>query len=144
MTAQPAMMALVAPLSGAIADRWGPRMPSFAGMLAIAAAMAAVAGAAAPPGRPLVLALALAGLGSGLYITPNSALIMGAAPPDRQSIAGAMMATARNLGMTLGVALAASIDPVLGFRRSIFVAAALAVVGALLGLVRPIHAAARG
>ena len=138
MTAQPATMAVVAPLSGAIADRWGPRIPSAAGMLAIAAGMAAVASSASVPGLPLVLSLAVIGLGAGLYVAPNSALIMGAAPRDRQSTAAAMAATARNVGMTLGIAIAASLDHTIGFRRSLLVASVLGGIGTLLGIVRPV------
>ena len=137
MTAQPATMAVVAPLSGVLADRWGPRLPSSAGMLAIAGGMVAVASSAASPGIGLVLALGLVGLGAGLYVAPNSALIMGAAPRERQSTAAAMAATARNVGMTLGIAVAASLDHAIGFQRAVHVAAALALVGALLGIVRP-------
>lgn len=137
MTAQPAAMALVAPAGGFIADRWGPRAPSTAGMLAIAAGLLGIAHAAAALSTMLALSLALVGIGAGLYIAPNSALIMGAAPRDRQSTAGAMAATARNVGMTLGIAVAASLHPTFGFERSLFVAAALAGVGALLGFVRP-------
>ncbi len=142
MTAQPAMMAIVAPLSGVIADRWGPRVPSAAGMLAIAAGMAAVArtASAPPPGLGLVVSLALVGLGAGLYVAPNSALIMGAAPRERQSTAAAMAATARNLGMTFGIAVAASLEHSIGFRSALFVAAGLGATGALLGIVRPVAA----
>lgn len=138
MTAQPATMAVIAPLSGAIADRWGPRIPSTFGMLAIAAGMAAIGWTAQAPGVPLVLSLALVGLGAGLYVAPNSALIMGAAPKDRQSTAAAMAATARNVGMTLGIAVAASLEHAIGFRPALFVAAGLGAVGTLLGAVRPV------
>lgn len=138
MTAQPAAMAVVAPLSGMIADRWGPRAPSTLGMLAIGAGLAAVGPAAASPGAPLVLALALVGVGAGLYVAPNSALVMGAAARDRQGIAGAMAATARNLGMALGIAIAASLSRAVGFQSTLFIASGLALVGAVLGLVRPV------
>ncbi|MBX3198557.1 MAG: MFS transporter [Labilithrix sp.] len=141
MTAQPATMAIVAPLSGVIADRWGPRLPSSAGMLAIAGGMVAVAEAAAAPGARLVLSLALVGLGAGLYVAPNSAVVMSAAPRERQATAAAMAATARNVGMTLGIAVAASLDRTLGFRGALFVAAGLAALGALLGVVRPVTVA---
>jgi EmrB/QacA subfamily drug resistance transporter len=141
MTAQPAMMAVVAPMSGAIADRWGPRIPSVVGMLAIAGGMAAVGSSAMlAPGMLLVASLALVGFGAGLYVAPNSALVMGAAPRERQSTAAAMAATARNVGMTLGIALAASLEQAIGFRGALLVAAALGAGGALLGVVRPVAA----
>ena len=137
MTAQPATMAIVAPLSGVIADHRGPRLPSAAGMFALALGLASVAVTASSPGLPLVLALAIVGVGAGLYVAPNSALVMGAAPRQQQSSAAAMAATARNLGMTLGVAIAASLELAIGFRRALFVAAVLSCAGVLLGIVRP-------
>jgi predicted MFS family arabinose efflux permease len=144
MTAQPAAMAAAAPLSGIVADRWGPRVPSTAGMLAIAAGLVVISGAALAPGAALVAALAVVGLGAGLYVTPNTALIMGTVARDRQATAAAMAATARNLGMTLGIAAAAALDHAIGFRPSVLVAAVLAVVGAALGALRPAGATGAG
>jgi EmrB/QacA subfamily drug resistance transporter len=139
MTAQPATMAVTAPVSGVLADRFGPRFPSAAGMLAIAAGLLALLPAVRHPGTTLVLALALVGLGAGLYVAPNSALIMGAAPKNLQGVAAAMSATARNVGMTLGIAIAASIDRALGFRGAVVVAAVVAVGGAVLAAARPVR-----
>lgn len=138
MMAQPSTMAVIAPLSGAIADRWGPRLPSTIGMLAIAAGMLCVSNTALAPNAGLVLSLSLVGVGAGLYVAPNSAMIMGAAPRERQATAGAMAATARNVGMTLGIAIAVSLDHAIGFHRTLLVAAGLALAGAFLGLVRPV------
>jgi EmrB/QacA subfamily drug resistance transporter len=140
MTAQPLAMAIVAPISGFIADRWGPRMPTTIGMVAIAAGMTLVAVTATSPDVRLVLALALVGVGAGLYVAPNNASIMGAAPRDRQATAAAVAATARNVGMTIGIAIASSLDHVLGFKTTLFVAAALAIAGAALGGLRPVLA----
>jgi MFS family permease len=137
MTAQPATMAIVAPLSGWIADRHGPRLPSVAGMIAIGVGLVGVSSTAGTPGVGLVAALSLVGVGAGLYVAPNSATIMGAAPRDRQGTAAAMLATSRIVGMTCGIAVAASLDHVVGFRRTVHVAAALSALGALLGAVRP-------
>jgi EmrB/QacA subfamily drug resistance transporter len=137
MTAQPATMAVIAPLSGILADRLGPRLPSATGMLAIAAGLVGLALCDGRPGSMLVLSLAFVGAGAGLYVAPNSALIMGAAPKERQGVAAAMAATARNLGMTMGIAVAASLLFAIGFRGGVLVAASLAVVGAILAAVRP-------
>ena len=52
----------------------------------------------------------------------------------------AIAATARNFGMTLGIALASSLDRAVGFRVTLFVASTLALLGAALGGVRPVVA----
>lgn len=140
MTAQPAMMAIVAPFSGWVSDRFGPRLPSVAGMLVIAVGLALVGRAASASDLELVGALGVVGLGAGLYVAPNNAVIMTAAPRDRQGTAAAMAATARNVGMTCGVALAVVLHDAMGFAASLAVAAGIAMAGALLGLVRPVSA----
>ncbi len=131
MTAQPAAMAVVAPASGWIADRLGAKLPGTAGMVAIAVGLFLVASSPTS-----IAALAIVGVGAGLYVAPNNSVIMGAAPKDRQATAAAMAATARNLGMTCGVAIAASLDRSLGFGRTVQTAAVLAVAGAILAAVR--------
>jgi MFS family permease len=140
MTAQPAMMAVVAPFSGWLSDRFGPRLPSVAGMLIIAAGLALVGQQAEGSDRSLVAALAVVGIGAGLFVAPNNAVIMTAAPRERQGTAAAMAATARNVGMTCGVALAVILYEAMGFAGSLAVAAGIALVGALLGAVRPVSA----
>ena len=107
-------------------------------MVGIAGGLVGVAMTAHAPGPPLVLALGLVGVGAGLYVAPNSAVIMSAAPRDRQATAGAMAATARNVGMTMGIALAASLGQFWGFRGTLLVGAALGGLGAVLGLLRPV------
>ena len=51
----------------------------------------------------------LVGAGTGVFISPNSSALMGSAPHDRQGIAGGVMALARNLGMSFGVAIASAL-----------------------------------
>lgn len=131
MTAQPAMMAITAPASGWIADRFGSRIPSTAGMVLIAVGLFLVA---ASPSS--IVALGVVGIGAGLYVAPNNSVIMGAAPKERQATAAAMAATARNVGMTCGVAIAASLERAIDFGHTLHAAAALAVCGAVLALAR--------
>ncbi|MBS2012365.1 MAG: MFS transporter [Deltaproteobacteria bacterium] len=136
MTAQPATMALTAPLSGVIADRFGARAPAVAGMLAIAAGMILVGRAADGSDASIVTALVVVGLGAGLFVAPNNATIMAAAPRERQGTAAAMAATARNVGMTTGVALAVFLSELTTFGRSLAVAGAIALAGAALAAVK--------
>ena len=46
------------------------------------------------------------GLGAGIFVSPNNSALMGSAPRHQQGVAAATLATARNLGMVLGVGLA--------------------------------------
>jgi hypothetical protein len=57
----------------------------------------------------IALGLAVCGLGTGIFISPNSSALMGAAPLNRRGIASGIMATARNVGMVLGVGLAGAV-----------------------------------
>lgn len=57
----------------------------------------------------MALGLAVCGLGTGVFIAPNNSALMGAAPRHRQGIASGVLATARNVGMVLGVGLAGAI-----------------------------------
>jgi predicted MFS family arabinose efflux permease len=103
LMAQPIVMAITAPLSGALSDRIGSRLLSTVGMaiLALGLLLLALLGPVSPLSQ-VAVALAVAGLGTGIFISPNTSALMGAAPRDRQGIAAAVMATARNLGMALG------------------------------------------
>lgn len=136
MTTQPAVMAVTAPLSGLLADRFGVRLPSTIGMTTIAAGLALLACSPAATGLLVVLPLALLGLGAGLYVAPNNAAIMAAAPRERQGTAAAMTATARNVGMASGIALSVASEARLGFSGSMALAAAIALAAGLLALGR--------
>jgi hypothetical protein len=56
-----------------------------------------------------MLALAVIGLGTGAFISPNNSALMGSAPKSRQGIAAGILATSRNFGMVLGVGIAGAI-----------------------------------
>ena len=110
LTTQPIVMAVVAPISGALSDRIGSRALATAGMVILAAGLLFLSrlGPASPV--PLVaLGLVVTGLGTGIFGSPNNNALMGAAPRHRQGIAGGVLAAARNTGMVLGVALAAAV-----------------------------------
>jgi MFS family permease len=107
-------------------------------------------GAATP--AAIVLALGLAGLGSGLFIAVNMHYVMGALPRTRQGVAGSVIALMRTAGIVVGAnvttavyAAGLSADQTLtppaaadyAFARAFRVATAIAAVGALLSLVRP-------
>lgn len=153
LTAQPLVMAVTAPLSGTLSDRLGTRLPATLGMaiLALGALLLSQLGPASPPSE-IVLGLALAGLGTGAFTSPNSSALLGAAPANRQGIASGILATARNVGMALGIGVAGAVfttllggaDPTSAspalfqaVRGGLLVAAGAAALGAITSAVRP-------
>jgi EmrB/QacA subfamily drug resistance transporter len=110
LTAMPIVMAIVAPISGAISDRIGARWLTVTGMVIQALGLYLLAGLGAQTSDLRIIAsLAVAGLGTGIFISPNTSALMGAAPRGRQGIASGILATARNVGMVLGVGLAGAV-----------------------------------
>jgi EmrB/QacA subfamily drug resistance transporter len=156
LSVQPVVMAIVAPLSGTLSDRIGVRLLTSLGMaiLALGIFMQSRFG---PQTLPIHMAagLAITGLGTGIFISPNNSALMGAAPRHRQGIAAGILATSRNVGMVLGIGLAGAIfttilaqmgagdtqtmpSPLMfqAFRASFTTAAGIAALGALISLVR--------
>ncbi len=151
LTAQSLVRAVIAPASGTLSDRIGTHIPAMLGMGITAVAMFLFSRVG--PGSSfayVILALVIVGLGTGLFVSPNSSALMGSAPFNRQGIAAATLATARNVGMVLGVgsagavfttALAADHSPAaIAVSHSVAAGFLMATTVALLGV--PICAAA--
>ena len=110
LTAQPLIMAIVAPISGTLSDRIGTHLPGVVGMalLALGTYLLSKLGAQSPL-ENVAIALGIVGLGTGIFISPNNSALMGSAPRHRQGIAAGILATARSTGMVLGIGLAGAI-----------------------------------
>ena len=150
LTAQPIVMAIVAPLSGSLSDRVGSRGPATLGMLLLTAGLVCL-GLLVPHGAlgAIAAALALVGLGVGMFVSPNNSALMGAAPRHRQGIASGVLATARNVGMVLGVGFAGAVFTTVvaraatpaaglpaGVRASLLAVAGLAALGTIASATR--------
>jgi EmrB/QacA subfamily drug resistance transporter len=97
---------LIAPISGSFSDRHDSRILSSAGMGTMALGLCMLA--FVDTGTPywyIVVCMALAGAGSGMFQSPNSSAIMGSVPVDQRGAASGTLATVRNIGMVVGVAL---------------------------------------
>ena len=96
-----------APIAGALSDRMGSRLLCTVGMALMATALFLLARLSAhATTMDMAWRLALAGIGIAIFISPNSAAAMSAVPPRHRGIASGSVATARNLGMVIGVASA--------------------------------------
>ncbi len=101
----PVGLGLMGPLAGLLADRFGTRALCVAGLflLTIGFVMIATLSTDTTPGG-YIARYALVGLGIGVFNAPNNSAIMGAAPRERLGIASGLLALARVLGQTAGVA----------------------------------------
>jgi len=106
----PIVSAVVAPLSGWLADRIGARVPATLGLLLQAAALMWFTRLTpATPYFQLAAGLALMGLGGGMFWSPNTSAAMNGAPVKRLGIASATLATLRQAGMVTSFALALAV-----------------------------------
>jgi EmrB/QacA subfamily drug resistance transporter len=110
IAAVPVSMGLVAPVGGALSDRFGSRGISVLGLLVAAGACLLISTlhtAITPLGY--VLRVAPLGVGMGLFQSPNNSAIMGAAPRERLGVASGLLALSRTLGQTSGLPLIGAI-----------------------------------
>ncbi|TVL94148.1 MFS transporter [Streptomyces sp. SAJ15] len=106
----PLAMALLGPLGGRLADRYGPRPVAVVGAVVTASGLTLLAlrsGDGWTQGD-IAWRLAVAGAGTGLYGGPTQTLVMSAAPPGAMGIAGSLAQLSRSLGFALGPALASA------------------------------------
>jgi EmrB/QacA subfamily drug resistance transporter len=109
------VIALVAPGSGALADRFGTRWLAAAGMTIACVGLVLLGSLdASAPKADVIWRLGLTGLGQGMFQSPNNSAILGAVPVNRQGVASGILATGRVVGQCLSVAIAGAVFSSLG------------------------------
>jgi EmrB/QacA subfamily drug resistance transporter len=152
LMAMPLCMMLTAPLSGALSDRVGSRLPATLGMLIQTVGLVLLSQLRLETPIGLVIGgLILIGLGIGLFSSPNTSAALGTVPPARRGVASGVLGTARNVGMMLGIAMAGAVFSTLlsqagaepsnvsliaSIRAAFAVAAGCTGLGALASFVR--------
>ncbi|TQS44484.1 MFS transporter [Cryptosporangium phraense] len=102
--------AVAATLSGRLVASRGARLPlTLGGALLAAGAFLLVPLTAHIPSAYLVATYALFGLGVGLISPPVTNTAVSGLPPDQVGVAGALAASARQFGASIGVAVTGSI-----------------------------------
>jgi len=95
------------PVAGILYDKFRSRTLCMTGMSTLMLSLVSLMTIHPSMGVVSILwRIALAGLGTALYISPNNTAIMSCVPLQRRGTASGAVATARNLGMVIGVALA--------------------------------------
>ncbi len=101
---------IFSPLAGSLSDRMGSRLLCTAGLFVMACGLTLLSGLnASHEVWDIAWRLALVGIGTSIFVSPNSAAVMGGVPAAQRGSGGAVLASARNLGKVLGVALAGAI-----------------------------------
>lgn len=103
----PLTVLLVAPLAGWLSDYLGAKLLSTLGLACSCFGLLLLA-LLTPQTSPWGVAVRLMflGIGQAMFLSPNSASVLGRLGNKNSGTAAALLATARNLGMMLGVALA--------------------------------------
>ena len=110
LTPLPLTIAVIAPVSGWLADRIGSRGLAAGGLAIACLGLLLLAGLDAHSSTwEIIWRLAITGLGQGLFQSPNTRALMNAAPRDEQGESSGLLATARVVGQSLSVALAGAI-----------------------------------
>jgi len=162
LTPLPLTIAIVAPISGSIADRTGSTRWLAAGGLAVACLGLVLLGTLRADSTlaDIILRLLVVGVGQAMFQAPNNSALLCSAPASERGSASGFMATGRVIGQSMSVAIAGAIFVSLGgaaagaalqsggagaalqatflrgFRAALFTCAAIAVVGIFASLVR--------
>jgi Na+/melibiose symporter-like transporter len=103
----PVFLMFAAPAGGMLYDKYHWKYSVALGLLLAATGFFLLAcGYTAASFWPIILAFAVWGIGTGLYMGPNSAEMMGALPLEKVAVASSVSSTGMSLGMSLGVSIA--------------------------------------
>jgi MFS transporter, DHA2 family, multidrug resistance protein len=140
MTPWPLTVAIVAPVSGRLADRYPAGLLGGCGMVVMALGLATMAMLPEhATWQDIAWRMTLCGVGFGFFNTPNNRAIITSAPATRSGGASGMQATARLFGQTTGAAFVAmlfAVMPVGGTTWTLILAAGAACVAAAVSFSR--------
>ncbi len=106
----PIGLGIMAPISGILSDRFGPRLITVTGLLIMVGGYLAMSSLTA---QTTVLGYALRvlpiGIGMGIFQSPNNSAVMGSAPRERLGIASGLLSITRTLGQVTGIAVLGAI-----------------------------------
>ncbi len=105
MTSFPLAVMSVAPFSGALSDRIGTSLLAFAGAGLCALSLFLMSRLPAAAGTAdVVWRVAVFGVGTGIFQSPNNSAAMGNVPRQNLGIASGILSTVRTVGMVMGIA----------------------------------------
>jgi MFS family permease len=115
LTPVPITIAVIAPFSGMLADRFGTRWLAAGGLTIACLGLVFISQLNAQSSIwDIIWRLVLTGVGQAIFQSPNNSALMGAAPREQQGVAAGSLATGRVFGQSLSVALSGAIFAGLG------------------------------
>ncbi|WP_157506481.1 MFS transporter [Ktedonobacter racemifer] len=115
LTPLPLTIAVIAPISGSLADRFGSRWLAATGMTIACLGLVLISQLNTQSSIfDIVWRLVVVGIGQAIFQSPNNSALLGAAPRHRQGLASGFLATGRTMGQSFSVALAGAIFGALG------------------------------
>ncbi len=105
ITVLPFVLGVVAPVAGIAADRFGAATVTTLGMAVVTIGLI-VAALVAPNRGVLVVVLAVAGIGLGLFTPANNATVARAGRAEQAGMVSGLLNMTRGVGTSVGVALA--------------------------------------
>ena len=103
-------IAVVGPIAGTLSDRFGSRWLAPLGLAILAFGLVALARLDATSSTDeIIWPLVVAGLGQGLFLSPNSNTLFAATPAAEQGEASGLLQTGRVVGQSLSVAVAGAV-----------------------------------
>jgi len=157
----PAMMLLLSAYSGQISDRYNFPHQTTLGILIVAVGLLALSTVDGDTTAPFIMGrLAIGGIGAAIFMSPNSSAVMGSVPRSMLGTAAASLATGRNVGSSVGLAISGAVLVLVaansagldsidnarelpsealldGVRAAFRVAAGLSLLGAITSALRP-------
>jgi MFS family permease len=110
MGISPVLGGIMSPIGGALADRFGPRWVTLAGLTSLAIGCFRLASLdASATTWQFVLSVAPLGLGMGLFSSANNSSVLNAVSRERLGVASALLSLARTLGQSTGVPVVAAL-----------------------------------
>ncbi len=115
LTPLPLTIAVVAPFSGNLADRFGSRWLAASGLTIACVGLVLLSTLDARSSVfDIAWRLVVTGVGQALFQSPNNSALLGAAPEERRGVASGFLATGRVVGQSVSVALAGAVFASLG------------------------------
>jgi EmrB/QacA subfamily drug resistance transporter len=106
----PILMFIFAPLSGRLSDHIGYRLLTSLGVLTLIGGLFLLSNLGVQTENTrIAISLVVVGAGTGIFNTPNSSALMGSVNMSQRAVTSSILATTRNIGMSIGVALSTAL-----------------------------------